>query len=253
MRGKTMPQFLEVDEGVAAALASNVAPVVHRRPGRQRRRRRAVRQHDHPAPPDRAQRRGRRRSGRSGTRSRCGCASMPARARRFPLRFGGKIGPASGAPVDATRHGDAAGARLLAELRADAGAARRLRRRAHRRRRGRADHQPHAGAGARAVHAIVGIDPRARSIVVVKSTNHFMAAFGPIAKQVIYVESDGPLSRDYRKIPYTRVQRPDLAARRGNEAGADLLDWRAGVRPLASPSQMECNVEARGLTPYGRG
>jgi microcystin degradation protein MlrC len=25
---------------------------------------------------------------------------------------------------------------------------------------------------------------------------------------VIYVESDGPLRRDYRKIPYRRVQRP---------------------------------------------
>jgi microcystin degradation protein MlrC len=35
-----------------------------------------------------------------------------------------------------------------------------------------------------------------------------MAAFGPIAKKVIYVDADGPLSRDYRRIPYTQVQRP---------------------------------------------
>jgi microcystin degradation protein MlrC len=35
-----------------------------------------------------------------------------------------------------------------------------------------------------------------------------MGNFGPIAEQVIYVESDGPLRRDYRTIPYTRVQRP---------------------------------------------
>jgi microcystin degradation protein MlrC len=35
-----------------------------------------------------------------------------------------------------------------------------------------------------------------------------MGNFGPIAKQVIYVESDGPLHRDYRKTPYTRLQRP---------------------------------------------
>jgi microcystin degradation protein MlrC len=35
-----------------------------------------------------------------------------------------------------------------------------------------------------------------------------MAAFGPIAKKVIYVETDGPLSRDYRKVPYTRIHRP---------------------------------------------
>jgi microcystin degradation protein MlrC len=35
-----------------------------------------------------------------------------------------------------------------------------------------------------------------------------MAAYGPIAKKVIYVESSGPLRRDHRKVPYTKVQRP---------------------------------------------
>ena len=30
----------------------------------------------------------------------------------------------------------------------------------------------------------------------------------PIAKRVIYVESDGPLARDYRKMVYTKVKRP---------------------------------------------
>ena len=54
----------------------------------------------------------------------------------------------------------------------------------------------------------VGIDPLTRKILVVKSTNHFMAAYGPIAKRVIYVESDGPLARDYRKMVYTKVKRP---------------------------------------------
>ena len=54
----------------------------------------------------------------------------------------------------------------------------------------------------------VGIDPLTRKILVVKSTNHFMAAFGPIARRVIYVESDGPLARDYRKMVYTKVKRP---------------------------------------------
>ena len=32
--------------------------------------------------------------------------------------------------------------------------------------------------------------------------------YGPIAKKVIYVDSDGPLSRDYARIPYTKVRRP---------------------------------------------
>lgn len=54
----------------------------------------------------------------------------------------------------------------------------------------------------------LGIEPTERKLVVVKSTNHFMAAFGPIAQKVIYADSDGPLSRDYRKIPYSKVQRP---------------------------------------------
>jgi microcystin degradation protein MlrC len=54
----------------------------------------------------------------------------------------------------------------------------------------------------------LGIDPTARKIVVVKSTNHFMAAYGPIAKKVIYVDSNGPLKRDPVKIPYTKVERP---------------------------------------------
>jgi microcystin degradation protein MlrC len=53
-----------------------------------------------------------------------------------------------------------------------------------------------------------GIGPRARSILVVKSTNHFMAAFGSIAKRVICVDSDAPLSRDDRQIEYVKVNRP---------------------------------------------
>ena len=54
----------------------------------------------------------------------------------------------------------------------------------------------------------LAVEPAERKLVVVKSTNHFIAAFGPIAKKVIYVDADGPLSRDYRRIPYTKVQRP---------------------------------------------
>lgn len=42
----------------------------------------------------------------------------------------------------------------------------------------------------------------------IESTRRRLAAFGPIAKKVIYVESDGPLSRDYSRIPYAKVQRP---------------------------------------------
>ena len=69
----------------------------------------------------------------------------------FPLRFGGKIGPTSGQPIDATVTVTALKRDCLAELRPDPGAARRLRRDQGRRRRGGADHQPHPGAGPGAV------------------------------------------------------------------------------------------------------
>jgi len=125
----------------------------------------------------------------------------------FPLRFGGKTGPASGQPVDAEVSvtalkrdcwqsfgptkvplGDCAAVRVggidvvLITNRTQALGLELFRN--------------------------LGIEPTARKIVVVKSTNHFMAAFGPIAQKVIYVDSDGPLSRDYRAIPYAQVQRP---------------------------------------------
>ncbi|MBK9609532.1 MAG: MlrC C-terminal domain-containing protein [Betaproteobacteria bacterium] len=58
----------------------------------------------------------------------------------------------------------------------------------------------------------VGIDPLARKILVVKSTNHFMGKFGPIARRVIYIESDGPLARDYRKIGVHEGEAADLAS-----------------------------------------
>ena len=54
----------------------------------------------------------------------------------------------------------------------------------------------------------LGIDPTARNPVVVKSTNHFHAAFAPIAREVLYMDPDGPIPRDHRRIPYTRIQRP---------------------------------------------
>jgi microcystin degradation protein MlrC len=125
----------------------------------------------------------------------------------MPLRIGGKTGPASGPPVDAAvtvcavrrdcwqsfgpaqvRLGDCAAVRIggieavLISNRTQA-------------------------LGLE-LFGNLGIDPLARKLLVVKSTNHFMAAFGPIAARVIYVESDGPLRRDYRLVPYSKIQRP---------------------------------------------
>jgi len=54
-----------------------------------------------------------------------------------------------------------------------------------------------------------GVDPEAKSILAVKSAQHFRAAFEPIAREVIVVDGGGGLtSRDYRSLTYTRVRRP---------------------------------------------
>jgi microcystin degradation protein MlrC len=126
---------------------------------------------------------------------------------KFPLRFGGKTGPRSGQPVDATVEvvglkrdcwqtfgptqvplGDCAAVRV-----------------------GGTDVvliTKRTQALGLELFSNLGIDPLKKKLLVVKSTNHFMAAFGPVAKKVIYIDSDGPLSRDPTKIPYTKVQRP---------------------------------------------
>lgn len=54
----------------------------------------------------------------------------------------------------------------------------------------------------------MGVAIEGRKMVVVKSTNHFHAAFAPFASRVIYCDAGGPIPRDHRKVPYTRVQRP---------------------------------------------
>ena len=53
-----------------------------------------------------------------------------------------------------------------------------------------------------------GIDPTARSVLAIKSTNHFRAAFEPIAAQTLIVDAGGLCASDYRKLPYQKVRRP---------------------------------------------
>ena len=206
MRGKTMPEFFDTSGGVAAGLAFNAAPVVIAEPS------------DNAgggAPSDNTSIL-RELIARNAGDVALGPIWDPVAVRlcfdaglgaSFPLRFGGKIGPTSGAPVDAIVEviglaedcwqsfgptkvplGDCVAIRVggvevvLITKRTQA-------------------------LGLE-LFTNLGIDPRAKKLVVVKSTNHFMAAFGPIAKKVIYIDSDAPLTRDYRKIPYRRVQRP---------------------------------------------
>ncbi|MFL5229929.1 MAG: M81 family metallopeptidase [Microvirga sp.] len=54
----------------------------------------------------------------------------------------------------------------------------------------------------------VGIALASKKFIGVKSTNHFHAAYGPIARQVLYADGGGPSPMDLRKYPYTKLPRP---------------------------------------------
>jgi microcystin degradation protein MlrC len=54
----------------------------------------------------------------------------------------------------------------------------------------------------------VGIDPSERDIVVVKSNVHFRAAFTPIAKKIIEVDTPGITGSDLKRFPFKKVRRP---------------------------------------------
>jgi len=64
----------------------------------------------------------------------------------------------------------------------------------------------------------LGIDVQSKSLLIVKSTNHFYAAFSPIAASVIYVAVDGPypnnpVTNDYKNLNrkiWPRVEDPYL-------------------------------------------
>ncbi len=48
----------------------------------------------------------------------------------------------------------------------------------------------------------LGIDPKARTLVIVKSTQHFYARFAPLAAKVIYIAGPGAVQPDFKRIPY---------------------------------------------------
>ena len=52
-----------------------------------------------------------------------------------------------------------------------------------------------------------GLEPVKLGILVVKSSVHFRADFGPIASEVLVVESPGPNTADLAKLPFTRLRK----------------------------------------------
>jgi microcystin degradation protein MlrC len=206
MRGKTAPDYLECDAAITMAQETNGFPVVIAEP---------TDNAGGGAPSDNTTIL-RQMIARKVENAALGPIWDPMAVRLcfdaglgavFPLRFGGKTGPASGVPVDAEVQvvglkrdcsqsfgptqvalGDCACVRIggvevvLITKRTQA-------------------------LGLE-LFQNVGVEPAEKKMLVVKSTNHFHAAFGAIAEKVLYVDSDGPLPRDYAQIPFTRVNRP---------------------------------------------
>ena len=123
------------------------------------------------------------------------------------LRLGGKMGPASGDPLDLTVRSRASCATWSALASGD----------------GYADVpcgdsallecdgidvvviSAHQQAFGIELFAAVGVDPSDYRLLVVKSINHFNAAFGPLASQIVYTSPPGTLVFDPRQVDYKNV------------------------------------------------
>jgi microcystin degradation protein MlrC len=126
----------------------------------------------------------------------------------FDLRIGGKCGVASGDPVDLR-----VTVRGHAENHSQGGLSG-----------GRAQMGPSAYVEADGIHIILmsirqqtfspdaftglGCTLDDKRLVVVKSTQHFYAAFAPVASAIRYVAAPGAIAPEYDKIPYTKRTTP---------------------------------------------
>ncbi|KLN60390.1 microcystin LR degradation protein MlrC-like protein [Kiloniella spongiae] len=55
----------------------------------------------------------------------------------------------------------------------------------------------------------LGVDPKSKKILVIKSTNHFYDAFVPVASEILYASVDGPYPNDPRTTDY-KFARTDI-------------------------------------------
>ena len=136
---------------------------------------------------------------------------------RLRLRIGGKLGPESGTPLDIDCTVIGLSNRVVQTLNggpSSLGACAAVR--IHIDRDGTAPGieivltTRRVQAGSPELFTGVGIDPLAQRILVVKSTQHFHAAFAPISARVIYTCDRGALIADARDIPYQRVRTADF-------------------------------------------
>lgn len=54
----------------------------------------------------------------------------------------------------------------------------------------------------------VGIEPGRRQVVVIKSSVHYRADFGPLAREVLEVDAGGLATADWARLPFRRIRRP---------------------------------------------
>jgi len=47
-----------------------------------------------------------------------------------------------------------------------------------------------------------------KKLIVVKSSQHFHAAFAPLAKAVLYIGGPGAIATDFKALPYRKARRP---------------------------------------------
>jgi microcystin degradation protein MlrC len=133
------------------------------------------------------------------------------------LRIGGKMGPSSGNPVDLTATVIGLVDEVLQEL---GGACMSMGRcaaiRVHLNKDQIQTDAPEQGLDvilsqhrtqtmAPNIFTDLGIDPTRKKILIVKSTQHFYAAFKPISKEILYAGDKGALQHDMTTIPYKRV------------------------------------------------
>ncbi len=137
---------------------------------------------------------------------------------RLPLRIGGKAGPMSGMPLDVDAEVMCVRDDAMQSLFAKGDPNYRLGRTAMIRVGGIEIILNSARQQVFSTHCFTehGIDPLQRDVLVVKSTQHFMNGFGPIASKVVRCEGPGTMSPDLSLFPYRKVRRPF--------AGIDSID-----------------------------
>ena len=128
---------------------------------------------------------------------------------RLKVRLGGKVGPGSGEPLDLAVTVTATHANCFMD--ALGGSKRRMGDTVALRTDDGMDFVVHSVRSQTlnpSIFTKLGIDYAAKRILVVKSMQHFYAAFEPVAAEIIYVAAPGTLGWDFREFPYTKVARP---------------------------------------------